>query len=116
MQTKTRTSGQVKYLHYDGTFHLFFLYPSPSPVSSVSRSSADRLPERVRHLETLVDKQMRMIQEQQSIIEQQKCLLDNRRNGKKIGNGNAVSLEESLEELIDREENGFDTDEDDNMN
>ena len=70
----------------------------------------------MRHLETLVDKQMRMIQEQQSIIEQQKCLLDNRRNGKKIGKGNAVSLEESLEELIDREENGFDTDEDDNMN
>ena len=57
---------------------------------------------------------MRMIQEQQSIIEQQKCLLENRRNGKKICNG--VSLEESLEELIDREENGFDTDEDDNMN
>ena len=114
LRTKTRTSGQFKYLHYDRTFHLFFL--SPSPVSSVSRSSADRLPERVRHLETLVDKQMRMIQEQQSIIEQQKCLLDNRRNGKKIGNGNPVSLEESLEELIDREENGFDTDEDDNMN
>jgi len=89
---------------------------SPSPVSSLSRSSGGRLPERVRHLETLVEKQMRMIQEQQSIIEQQKCLLENRRNGKKIGNGNAVSLEESLEELIDREENGFDTDEDDNMN
>lgn len=98
------------------TYFSVFLYHSPSPVSSISRSSGDRLPERVRNLETLVEKQMRMIQEQQSIIEQQKCLLENRRNGKKICNGNAVSLEESLEELIDREENGFDTDEDDNMN
>ena len=97
------------------TYYSLFFH-SPSPVSSISRSSGGRLPERVRHLETLVEKQMRMIQEQQSIIEQQKCLLENRRNGKKIGNGNAVSLEESLEELIDREENGFDTDEDDNMN
>lgn len=59
---------------------------------------------------------MRMIQEQQSIIEQQKCLLDTRRNAKKICNGRVASLEESLEELIDREENGFDTDEDENMN
>ena len=81
----------------------------------MSRSSGDRLPERVRHLETLVDKQMRMIQEQQSIIEHQKCLLENKRNGKKNCNGNVVSLEESLDELIDREENGFDTEEDDNM-
>ena len=81
--------------------------------------SGDRLPERVKHLETLIQKQMRMIQEQQTIIEQQKCLLENKRNVRNnhcngdVGNKFA---EDSLDELIDREENGFDSDEDDIMN
>ena len=94
----------------------------------MSNRSEDTLPQRVKHLETLIQKQMMMIQEQQTIIEQQKCLLDNKKslaslncNGhvKNYNNGNIINkiVDDSLEELIDRDEleNGFDSEEDDNM-
>ena len=97
-------------------------------MSPLSMKSEEKLPDRVKNLEDLIKKQMKMIQDQQTIIEKQKCLLVSKKHNSMNGNGDigrihcngdAINrlVDESLEELIDRDEteNDFDSDEDDLM-
>ena len=73
-------------------------------------SSRENLSGRVKHLENLIKKQMMMIQEQQTIIERQKKLLRKERNNLRRNIDNKLLEEESLEDLIDREENSEEDD------
>jgi hypothetical protein len=71
------------------------------------RSSEENktLPERVKQLEKMIKGQMKMIKEQQITIQTQKCIIENQKNG-------SPGFDDSLEDLIDREENCFDSDDD----
>ena len=73
-------------------------------VKRTKSSSKDDLPSKVKNLESLVQKQLKMIQEQQKIIEKQKHLLYQGRQTQRRQFDDSKLLEESLEELIDREE------------
>ena len=76
-----------------------------------ARSGNRNLPERVKTLEKMIEKQMEMIKEQQIVIETQKCLITGKKEYKDM---NKRMCNDSLEDLIDREvHEGFDTDDDD---
>ena len=63
-----------------------------------------QLPERVRQLEKMIREQMKVIKGQQITIQNQKNIIENQKH-------DSPGFDDSLEDLIDREENGFDTEE-----
>ena len=86
-------------------------FPSPTCNEKETKNmNNEKLADKVRSLELLVEKQMKMIQEQQQVIGKQKCLLDTKKNE------NTKKFHcQSLDELIDREED-FDSEEDEERN
>ena len=86
-------------------------FPSPTCNEKETKNkNNEKLADRVRSFELLVEKQMKMIQEQQQVIGKQKCLLDTKKN-----ENPQKFLCQSLDELIDREED-FDSEEDEERN
>ena len=79
-----------------------------------SSEEKEKLPERFKQLEKMIKRQMKMIKEQQTLIETQKGFIENQKNtNSSFGRGK--SFDDSLEDLIDREENCFDSDEDEHL-
>ena len=64
------------------------------------------LSQRVRHLEKMIKEQMKVIKEQQMTIQNQKNIIESQNNG-------SPGFDDSLEDLIDREENSCESDEED---
>ena len=79
-----------------------------------SSEEKGKLSERVKQLEKTIASQMKMIKEQQFLIETQECFIKNKKNGDSSYR-REKSFDDSLEDLIDREENCFDSDEDENL-
>ena len=91
-------------------FPIINIFSSVNNGNEVIQKNKESSPQKLRNLETVIEKQMKMIQEQQTIIEKQKSLLERRRKTNQL----KVSPCDSLEEFIDREEgDNFDSDEDD---
>ena len=67
----------------------------------------EKLPERVKQLERMIQGQMQMIQEQQMLIDTQKHVIENQKNANQ-----EKSFDDCLDNLIDREEHCNDSDED----
>ena len=75
-----------------------------------SSEEKGKLSERVKQLEKTIESQMKMIKEQQFLIETQECFIKNK-NKVNPNFRREKSFDDSLEELIDREESCFDSEE-----